>query len=77
MRSATSLGCDSMTKCEDSISTVVMPARWYPNRSTSGLMVWSLTETDPQAGRVFQAAAVAFSVKAAPASGRWARSRPR
>ena len=37
MRSATSLGWDSMTRWEDSISIVVIPARLYPNRSTSGV----------------------------------------
>jgi hypothetical protein len=41
MRAATSLGWESMTRWEESISTGVIPAREYPNRSTSGLIVWS------------------------------------
>jgi len=59
-----------MTRWDESISVTVAPARWYPNRSTSGLMVWSAVATEAQDGLVFHAAVPAFSVKAAPASGR-------
>ena len=45
--------------------------RWAMNRSQSGGMALSCSETMYQVGRSFQPAMVAFSVRAAALSGRW------
>ena len=57
--------------CDPSIISVVAPIRWAMNRSASGGMALSCSETRNQDGLDFHPAAVAFSLSAAAASGRW------
>src|SRR5215468_1078028 len=71
MNVATATGLAMNAVCEPSMVSVVAPIRCAMNRSASGEIALSCSETRNQDGLLFQPAAVAFSLSAATASGRW------
>src|SRR5580692_13098417 len=71
MNVATATGLAMNAVCEPSMASVVAPIRCAMNRSASGEIALSCSETRNQDGLLFQPAAVAFSLSAAAASGRW------
>src|ERR1700683_676021 len=71
MNVATATGLAMNAVCEPSMVPVVAPIRCAMNRSASGEIALSCSETRNQDGLVFHPAAVAFSWSAATASGRW------
>ena len=71
MNFATATGWAMNTVCEPARDLVVAPMRSAMNRSASGGMALSFSDTRYQDGFVFHPAAVAFSVRAASDSGRW------
>ena len=70
MNVATATGFAMNAVCEPSTVSVVAPIRCAMNRSASGEIALSCSETRNQDGLLFQPAAVAFSLSAATASGR-------
>src|SRR5215469_4551667 len=70
MKAVTRTGSAMNAVCDPSIDSVVAPIRLAMNRSASGGMALSCSDTRNQDGLVFQPASVAFSVSAAAASGR-------
>src|SRR5271156_3930292 len=71
IKPATATGWAMKAVCEPAMDWVVAPMRSAMNRSASGGMALSRSDTRYQDGLVFQPAAVAFSVSAATESGRW------
>src|SRR5262249_34778969 len=71
MKVATATGFAMNAVCEPSMVSVVAPIRRAMNRSASGEIALSCSETRNHDGLLFQPAAVAFSLSAAAASGRW------
>src|SRR5271156_3911370 len=70
MKPATATGWAMKAVCEPAMDMVVAPMRSAMNRSASGGMALSCSETRYHDGLAFQPAAVAFSVRAATESGR-------
>jgi hypothetical protein len=70
MNSATATGRATNTAWDPSMDRVVAPIRSAMNRSQSGVMALSWSDTRYHDGFVFQPARVAFSVSAASANGR-------
>src|SRR6201997_1611783 len=70
IKPATATGWAMNAVCEPAMDLVVAPMRSAMNRSQSGGMALSCSDTRNQDGFVFQPAAVAFSVSAASDSGR-------
>src|SRR5262252_10884991 len=62
MNVATATGLAMNAVCEPSMVSVVAPIRCAMNRSASGEMALSCSETRNQDGLLFQPAAVAFSL---------------
>src|SRR5258708_20383041 len=70
MKDATATGWAMNAVCEPVIDSVVAPIRSAMNRSASGGMALSCSDTRYQDGLVFHPAAVAFSVSASIDNGR-------
>src|SRR5713226_1078892 len=71
MKPATVTGWEMNAVWDPAMDLVVAPMRSAMNRSASGAMALSRSETRYQLGLDFQPAAVAASVSAATDSGRW------
>src|SRR6266545_7723329 len=71
MRSTTACGCETMTTCEPSTSTLPAPARWAMERTTSLPAALSPVATTAHDGNDFQAGGPDTSLNAAAATGRW------
>src|ERR1700730_17305259 len=71
MKLAARTGLAMNAVCDPLIDSATAPMRSAMNRSASGGIALSCSDTRNQEGVVFQPAAVAFSVSAASESGRW------
>src|SRR3984957_82817 len=71
IKPATATGWAMKAVCEPAMAMVVAPMRSAMNRSASGGMALSCSDTRYHDGLFFQPAGFAFSVSAASDSGRW------
>src|SRR5712691_2660876 len=69
MRSATSLGCETIAAWLDATLRISAPMRLAMNSSACGGIIWSSVATMYHDGRVFQAGGPAFAVKESTLSG--------